>query len=78
MEYGYYETYRGCEIFRINDSGVKEYVQRVYKDEITWTRDYTFARHYALVSAEKMIEKLNSEFYGATCCNVDNSTLVHI
>ena len=49
------QTWQGYEISkRRKGTEFKLYVKSIYKGKVTWTTDYTYAKHYAKKTAERL------------------------
>lgn len=49
------KTWRGYEISkRVRGHKFPVYVKSIYKGEITWTTDYTYAKHYTEKTAKRI------------------------
>lgn len=59
MEYELIPTFRGYEIRKL-DGKFYLYVSKVYNGKYTWVRDYTYAKHFSLKTAQKHVERLKT------------------
>ena len=64
------KTWQGYYISkRARDSEFHHYVKSIYKGEITWTTDYTYAKHYSEKTAKRLDVEIEESLLNGTCNN---------
>lgn len=64
------KTWQGYYISkRVRNSEFHHYVKSIYKGEITWTTDYTYAKHYSEKTAKRLDAEIEESLLNGTCNN---------
>ena len=64
------KTWQGYYISkRVKNSEFHHYVKSIYKGEITWTTDYTYAKHYSEKTAKRLDAEIEESLLNGTCNN---------